>query len=196
MILIEKLKCNKGESRVEFERKVRNICQLLEINPNWLMMLMFLESGLNAQAVNKQPGDPADPYTRAAKRATGLIQFMPSTARGHGTTTQQLYKMSAIEQLDYVYKYFRKHSGKIHSYYDLYLYNFFPAAIGKPDTWIVQAKGIPASIIASQNKGFDLNQDHQITVGEIKQKIRMAVPASVLQQVFSQMEEKKSGNRD
>jgi hypothetical protein len=194
MILIEKLKCNKGEDRGEFERKVRNISQLLQINPNWLMMLMFFESGLNAQAVNKQPGDPTDPYARAAKRATGLIQFMPSTARAHGTTTQQLYRMTAVDQLDYVYKYFQNRSEKIHSFYDLYLLTFFPAALGKQDNWIVQTSGIPASVIASQNKGFDLNKDHQITVGEIKQKLRAAVPASLLPQVFSDNEEKKSGN--
>ena len=38
--------------------------------------------------------------------ATGLIQFLPSTARGLGTTTDALAGMSSVEQLNYVEKYF------------------------------------------------------------------------------------------
>lgn len=193
MILIEKLKCNHGENPAEFERKVRNICGLLGINPNWLMMIMYLESGLNAQAVNKQPGDSSDPYTRASKRATGLTQFMPSTARGMGTTTQQLYQMSAIDQLDYVYKFFKSKAGKIKSYYDLYLFNFFPIAIGKPDDWVFQTAGTSASIIAKQNPGMDINKDGQITVGEAKQRMKAGIPAAYLTQIITEIE-KKSGN--
>ena len=193
MILIDKLKCNKGENPAEFERKLRNICALLGINPNWLMMLMYLESGLNAQAVNKQPGDSPDPYTRAAKRATGLTQFMPSTARGMGITTQQLYQMSAIDQLDYVYKFFKSKAGKIKSYYDLYLFNFFPIAVGKPDDWVLQTAGTSASIIAKQNPGMDINKDGQITVGEAKQRMKAGIPQAYLTQVITELE-KKSGN--
>ena len=69
MILIEKFKGNKGESKSVFEQAVDVICSSLEINPNWLMMVMWSESRLNAQAVNKQPGDTDDPFSRAAKRA-------------------------------------------------------------------------------------------------------------------------------
>ena len=50
---------------------------------------MVFESRLNPQAVNPISG------------ATGLIQFMPSTARG-GTTTAVLKRMSNVQQLDYV----------------------------------------------------------------------------------------------
>jgi hypothetical protein len=193
MILIDKLHCNRGESRAEFERKLRSICDLLRINPNWLMMLMFLESGLNAQAVNKQDGDSSDPYTRAAKRATGLSQFMPDTARSMGTTTQQLYKMSAIEQLDYVYRYFKGYTGRIKSYYDLYLINFFPIAIGKPDNWVFQTTGSSASIIAKQNPGMDINKDGKVTVGEAKQRMRDGIPKEFFEQVIS-VAQKKSFN--
>jgi hypothetical protein len=53
MILIEKLQRNKGESPAEFERVLRSICTMLSINPSWLMMVMWSESRLNAQAVKQ-----------------------------------------------------------------------------------------------------------------------------------------------
>lgn len=38
--------------------------------------------------------------------AIGLIQFMPSTAKGLGTSTSALKQMTAVDQLAYVEKYF------------------------------------------------------------------------------------------
>jgi hypothetical protein len=39
-----------------------------------------------------------------ASGATGLIQFMRSTAKGSGTTTAALAEMTAVDQLDFVEK--------------------------------------------------------------------------------------------
>jgi len=188
MILIDKLKTNKGESRPEFEAKMRNICRLLSINPDWLMMVMFMESGLDAQRVNKQSGDPDDSYKRSESRATGLIQFMPDTARTMGTTNKELYKMTAIEQLNYVYQYFKHYAGQIKSFHDLYLITFFPAAIGKSDDFVFQTKKIPASAIASQNSALDFNKDGRVTVAEFKEYLLKRVPSALVQFVM----EKKS----
>ena len=121
MILIENFKGNRGESKTVFEQAVGVICRSLQINPAWLMMVMWTESRLNAQAVNKQPGDPEDPLVRSVKRATGLIQFMPDTALSLGTTTKALYLMNAVDQLHYVYKYFKPWTGKIKSYFFVFI---------------------------------------------------------------------------
>ncbi|MCX6257974.1 MAG: transglycosylase SLT domain-containing protein [Bacteroidia bacterium] len=188
MILIDNLKTNKGENSSEFEAKVSNICNLLSINPDWLMMVMYMESSLNAQAVNKQPGDPDDDLTRCNNRATGLLQFMPDTAKGMGTSNSDLYGMSAVEQLDYVYQYFKSYTGKIKSFQDLYLVTFFPAAIGKPDDFIFQTSRIPAQAVAKQNSAIDFNQDGKISVAEFKQYLLKRVPAALLQFIV----EKKS----
>lgn len=190
MILTDKIICNKGESRDEFARKVKDISDRLKINPNWLMVVMHNESGLNAQAVNKQKGDPADPFTRAKSRATGLIQFMPRTAQSLGTTTQALYGMTNIRQLDYVYQYYRPFAGRIKSYFDLYMITFFPAAVGKPDDFVLQAGNISSAIIAAQNPGFDINKDRKITVREAKQSMLKAIPAALVDEVISQAEKK------
>jgi hypothetical protein len=195
MILSDKIKCYKGESRAEFETKVRNISSLLGINPNWLMVVMNNESGLNAQAVNKQTGDSSDPSTRAAYRAVGLIQFMPTTAKWLGTTTQALYVMTNLQQLDYVYKYFKPYTGRIKSYFDLYMITFFPLAIGKSDSFIIQTSSIPASVIAKQNPGMDYNKDGKITLAEAKKMILNAIPKEFINDVLTTLE-KKSLNLD
>ena len=192
MILLDKLKRNKGESLSVFEQTVQSICTKLDINPSWLMMVMYFESGLNAQAVNKQAGDSNDPSVRAVNRAVGLIQFMPATAQYLGTSTQKLYAMSAIDQLHYVYAYFKPFTGKMHSYYDLYFITFFPAALGKPDTYVLQTSKLAASKIAKQNPTFDVNKDGKITVAEIKKRMHDSIPQALLVEVESQIEKKNT----
>ena len=157
MLYTEYIKTN----RVEFERKVAQISGQLGINPEWLMVVMYAESRVNEKAVNPTSG------------ATGLIQFMPSTAKWLGTSTEALKNMSNVAQLDYVYLYFKNLgvSGKMHSVYDLYLATFFPAALGKPDDWVLQTSTLSAYTIAAQNKIIDLNKDGKITVGEFKQYV-------------------------
>ena len=147
MLFEEYVKTNKAA----FIDKVRLISEHLGINPEWLMAVMYKESRLNEKAVNSTGG------------ATGLIQFMPATAQGLGTTTAALKAMSNVEQLDYVYKYYKPYQNKLTSYPDLYLATFYPAALGKPDSYIIGAKG---SKVSSQNPGIDLNKDGEITKGE------------------------------
>jgi hypothetical protein len=154
------------------------------------MMVMWSESRLNAQAVNKQPGDTEDPLARAAKRATGLIQFMPDTALRLGTTNKALYSMTAIDQLHYVYKYFKPWTGKMKSYFDLYLVTFFPAAIGKPDDYVLQTGKLSASLIAKQNPFFDVNKDGKLTVGEIKRRMYESIPKAIVSDVMAVLEKK------
>ncbi len=138
----------------QFIAKVRSIASKLFIDPNWLMAVMYKESGLNHRAVNSHGG------------ATGLIQFMPATATGLGTTTQSLLAMSNVDQLDYVYKYFQPYKLKILSYPDLYLITFFPAALSKPIDYIFQTTKLPAAVVARFNPTIDINKDGTITMSE------------------------------
>ena len=46
----------KGLAKIDlpsFQKKVEDISKDLEINPNWLMTVMFKESGLDSTASNK-----------------------------------------------------------------------------------------------------------------------------------------------
>lgn len=78
-----------------FLDEVDRVARSYNIDANDLLGLMQSESRINAQAVNSSTG------------ATGLIQFMPKTARGLGTTTAELARMSRAQQMKFVDAYFR-----------------------------------------------------------------------------------------
>ncbi|NMA84855.1 MAG: transglycosylase SLT domain-containing protein [Epulopiscium sp.] len=138
------------ENHYQFLIGVLEISNLLKINPEWLMTVMWAESRLNPQARN--------PYTRA----TGLIQFMPATARGLKTTVDELYKMTNVKQLSFVYAYFKNYTGRMKSVYDLYRVTFFPISLGKPKSWVFQTKNLSAGLLARQNPAVDVNKDGKI----------------------------------
>lgn len=178
LIYIDKLGTDAGA----FAAKVLSIAQLLKVDPQWLMQVMYRESGLNPKAVNQYSG------------ATGLIQFMPSTAEGLGTTTTALRNMSAVQQLDYVYKYFKGYTGKMHSYYDVYAVVFFPALIGKPDTWVLQTAHTSAATIARQNPDVDVNKDGVITVADFKAYVKNTVNKNNWDIVFADVKKKPTSS--
>lgn len=140
----------------DFLQKVIAVSEMLGIDSSWLLDVMKFESGLDPQAVNPNTG------------ATGLIQFMPATARDLGTTVDALYAMDAVRQMEYVYKYLQPYSGKMQSLTDTYFAVFFPAAIGKPRSWVLQSRSQSAALIARNNPVFDTNHDNKITVGEVE----------------------------
>lgn len=146
------------DNRVEFTEKVNNICTELRIEANWLMFVMWFESRLNPQATNP------------ISKAQGLIQFMPSTARSLGTTTDVLKRMSNVQQLDYVLAYLRPYKGRMKTWVDVYLAVFYPRAMGNPNFVIT------SDIVAKQNKIFDLNKDLDISVKEIETVLRKQIP--------------------
>lgn len=143
----------------EFVQKVNEMAGRLGVKPEWILAVMKNESGMSTTARNPNGG------------ATGLIQFMPATARGLGTTTEALSKMSAVEQLKYVEKYFAPFKGKIHSGMDLYMATFWPAGVGKPDSY-----KIGGAEVARVNKIFDLDKNGQITAGEFRQYYQRRFP--------------------
>ena len=152
--------------RSEFANKVVSVSKALDIDPNWLMAIMYFESARTFSPSIQNPSG-----------ATGLIQFMPSTAIGLGTTTTELKNMSAVQQLDYVYKYYLPYKSKLNNYIDLYLVTFFPAALGKPDDFVIQSSGLSAGLIGRQNPSLDVNKDGVIQVWEIKKKMLNNLPS-------------------
>lgn len=151
-----------------FLQRVRDISTTLQINPNWLMGVMYFESRLNHQAVNRVSG------------ATGLIQFMPATARGMGTTTQALAQLTNVQQLDYVLRYYQPYRGRMHRYLDCYLVTFYPYAVGRPESFVLGSERSPerVALIARQNAGLDLNRDGQISVGEVRERLYRGLNAA------------------
>ena len=144
-------KCGKADVTSEFLNKVSEICGRLGASPDDLMSVMAFESSLDHRTVNYGSG------------ATGLIQFMPSTARGLGTTTAALKNMTAIRQLDYVYEYFRPYRGRISTLGDMYMAVLWPSGIGKSDNYGLFVKGTSAY---RGNSALDINRDGVVTKAE------------------------------
>lgn len=156
------------QSKVDqaFVNKVSEISQWLGINPCWLMVVMAIETVKTFRA------NILNPYTKAV----GLIQFMPSTLKAWGMTTDQMKAKTAIEQLDYVKKYLAPYKGKMSSFTDVYLAVFYPAGMGKPDSYEFGLTGDMKSKIARQNRAYDFNKDGVITKGEVKNQISKYIP--------------------
>jgi hypothetical protein len=156
--------------RVSFVNKVKDISTKLGIDPNWLMAIMYWES-----AKTFSPS-----IQNVSTGATGLIQFMPSTAFGLGTNTAMLKKMSAVEQLDWVYKYYSSYKNKLNNYVDTYFVTFFPLAVGKPDNYVLETKNLSSSLIATQNPAFDVDKNKNVQVWEVKKVMLEKLPSEWL----------------
>lgn len=144
-----------------FRDRVRWICDQLDYpEPGDLMTCIAWETGraFSASVTNM-----------AGSGATGLIQFMPSTAAAMGTSTAALAAMSAEGQLNYVYRYFLPYKGRLRSLADLYMAILWPRAVGKPDDYIL-FQG-PGTIAYRQNAGLDTNKDGKITKAETVAKL-------------------------
>jgi hypothetical protein len=73
--------------------------------------------------------------------ATGLIQFMPSTSKAMGLTTDQLAAMAPVRQMDEVYRYFSRYKGRFGTVQAVYMAVFYPKAM----TWALTA-AFPANV--------------------------------------------------
>ena len=132
------------------------IASRLDIDPDHLWRVIHFESGGNPKAVNPKSG------------ATGLIQFLPDTARMVGTTVEALKKMTFEQQLPYVEEYLRRNGARGANFADLYSNVLYPMAQGKPDEYPLFRKGSRAY---SQNSALDRNKDGVVTKREAAESV-------------------------
>ena len=147
----------------DFNGKLDKVAKELGVKKEALIAIMKHESGVNPKAVNPMSG------------ATGLIQFMPDTARKLGTSTDELRKMDGVEQLDYVYKYFKMVGVRPGmDLGDLYMAVFMPAHIGKPEDTVLGQSGASgfSGAVYRQNRGMDRNNDGVITIADVKTSVQ------------------------
>ena len=148
-----------------FQEKVEGIAGYLEMNPNWLMAVMYKESGLDSTAKNKS-------------WAVGLIQFMPKTLQGMKVTREEILAMSPLKQLDYVKKFYEKNKG-YNSLKDLYLEAFFPAArkhSNNPDyVFESPSEWLSAEKIAKANPGIAPKWATRITMRDFDNYVAKTV---------------------
>ncbi|HEY6431417.1 MAG TPA: hypothetical protein VIZ17_05500 [Acetobacteraceae bacterium] len=149
-----------GKVDPSFKEKVIQISLALEVSVDFLMSAMAFESG--------ETFSPSI-LNAAGSGATGLIQFMPATAQGLGTTTADLAAMSATEQLDFVQLYFQPFTGRLSTLTDVYMAILFPVAVGKGPNFVLFRAG---TIAYDQNAGLDTNGDGLITASEAAAHVR------------------------
>ena len=138
------------------QQKLEQIAKNNEFSVEDLLAVIEKESGFDHTIQNTTGEKPT--------YATGLIQFMPDTAKGLGTTTDALKSMSVLDQLDYVDKYFQKnHKKGTHPY---------------------QTVALPVS------KHFDLNEP--ITGDSLHKKLPKIYPS--IKKAQASIDEWKSAN--
>lgn len=148
-----------------FRTKLVKIANRLGLDPSALAAVMMFETSTTMSPSVRNP------YSNA----TGLIQFMPATARNMGTTVDALARMSAIDQLDWVERYFQPHAGRLRTPQDHYLAVFMPALIGTSLSYVVARKG---DIVYTQNSGFDSSGKGYFTTGDVAYPITSAYNAA------------------
>lgn len=165
--------------KTSFEKKERSVAYNAGVDPNELMFIMDFETAGTFSPTAKNPGSSA----------IGLIGFLQSTAIDLGTTTEELSKMTATEQLTYVEKYLIKtkyQKGAMQDFVDVYLAVLYPAAIGKDDTY-----RFPSSMTFA-NPIFDLNKDKILTKEELRRflegRIYQTVPSAYYDVFFKKKE--------
>jgi hypothetical protein len=152
----------------EFSTKLKEVAKKLGVQWHDLWKVIRFES---------KGGKPSaeNPYTSA----TGLIQFMPDTAIGLGTTVGDLKSMSAVDQLDYVLKFYKTMRLKAGSgAAQMYLKTIAPAYAYKDDDFELGKKGAHKEFLPgmkgsmgafyNQNGVFQNKSTGTITVGDIK----------------------------
>jgi hypothetical protein len=160
---------------VPFINKVKELAQELKCSHIDLLACMSFETGKTFSPSVKNPNGSA----------TGLIQFIETTARSLGTSTAELARMTRVGQTDFVRNYFltgpvRKVSNP--TIEDLYMAILWPAAVGRPNDFVlftdpgedraprnVQGRRIDAYWV---NRGLDKNKDGRITKAEAAAKVR------------------------
>lgn len=169
-----------------FALALSGVAARLGLDPNYLGAVMSLESGFDPQATNPNKD-------RNGESATGLIQFMPATAKLVGTTVEALHAMTAIQQLPFVEAFYKVAGRGIRKDTpgDYYMATFMPKFVGAPPETVLATRG---EANYDENAGLDTDGDGTITVADVWKKIdtRVGNARTVPMLVIDTDAEKKS----
>ena len=143
----------------QFWTELQAVAARLETHPEWLLNVMASESLFIAGARNRLPGHTA----------SGLLQIIEDTAQSLGTTTAAIRKMSPVEQLRFIEKYFAPFRGRLKSLADVYTAVFRGFIVDGGETVVVAPldDSRKEQRIYALNQWLDFNSDGRITKGEL-----------------------------
>ena len=133
----------------DFISGVEKMADRLETKPEYILAAMSFETG-----------GTFDPGKQNKIEATGLIQFIKPTAKHLGTTTDELKKMTAVAQLEFVEKYLTPFKGKLDTLEAVYT-SILSGSPKKPED-VIFKQGTPAYKL----NPLDWNLDGKITAAE------------------------------
>jgi hypothetical protein len=147
-----------------FKEKLKEISQAINIDEKYIIKLMKHESGLNPTITN-------------SIGCTGLIQFCPDSGTSK-TINGVKYDLNQLKndlslQMDAIKEFWLSgyKSGKIKKPEDLYTFNLYPIAAGKPDDFVLQTNSTSAETVAKSNPIFNRKLgrpvDTPLTVGDL-----------------------------
>ena len=147
-----------------FIDKVNSVASKLGVSPTDLLACMAFETGRTF-----------DPSLRNRIGATGLIQFIPSTAKGLGTSTENLAGLTRDQQMDYVEKYFM--NGPLSrvsnpTLEDLYMAILYPKAVGQPNDFVIFTAGTKAY----EQNPLDVGNKGYVTKADAASYVRAQIP--------------------
>jgi transglycosylase-like protein with SLT domain len=139
--------------------ELQAIAGRLKTEPAWLLNVMASESLFDHKARNELSG----------QTATGLLQFIESTAKNMGTTTEAIRRMSPAEQLRLVEKYLMPFRGRLNSLADVYLAVFRGFIVKGGDATVIAPldRSSRERLIYLLNRWLDFNCDGKINKGEL-----------------------------
>jgi hypothetical protein len=161
---------DKGQKLLDnqsFQDKLDEISESINIDKDSIIKLMNMESKL-------------DPQIKNNIGCVGLIQFCPDSKGGSSKTIGgKTYNLEELrnnldKQMDAIKEFWLTgyNSGKIKEAKDLYIYNLFPIAAGKPDDFVLQTKDMSAQRIANSNPIFNKTlgrpRNTPLTVGDLE----------------------------
>ncbi len=155
----------------EFNSKLDKVAKALGIESDILRRIIKFETAGTFSPTSQDPSGVS----------IGLIGFTRPTARALGTSREELAKMTAVQQLDYVYKFYKMNGLRPGSDIGtMYMLTFMPAYAYSPDNTVLGQKnggtlgntGLSLHKIWLQNPAFAKSKGKDFfTVGDVKNMI-------------------------
>lgn len=155
----------------DFNAKLEKVAKALGIERDTLFRIIKFETAGTFSPTSHDPHNVS----------IGLIGFTEPTARALGTSKAELAKMTAVQQLDYVYKFYKMNGLRPGS--DLgtvYMLTFMPAYAYAPEDTVLGQRnggklgntGLSLHMIWLQNPAFGKSRGRDsFTVGDVKNTI-------------------------
>lgn len=155
----------------DFNKKLAKVAAALGIQEEHLRKIIKFETAGTFSPTSRDPWNVS----------IGLIGFTEQTAKGLGTSKAELANMTAVQQLDYVYKFYKKSGLRPGSDIGtMYMLTFMPAYAYASDSKVLGMKGggpldntgLSMHKVWEQNPSFGKSKGKSyFTVGDVKSHI-------------------------